>query len=62
LAEGKSEEDEKYILIQVQTRLQLGSIAAQNPALMLDWLAVAAKIILEAGTKTEKKYATNGFG
>lgn len=58
----KSEEDVKIALNSGANQITVGSIAAQNPALMLDWLAIygSEKIILGADCK-DRKIATNGW-
>ena len=58
----KSEEDVKIAFNSGAKQITVGSIAAQNPILMLDWLQKygSEKIILGADCK-DRKIATNGW-
>lgn len=58
----KSEEDVKIAFNSGAKQITVGSIAAKDPALMLDWLATYGieKIILGADCK-DRKIATNGW-
>lgn len=58
----KSQEDVEIAINSGANQITIGSIAAQNPALMLDWLATysSEKIILGADCKN-RKIATNGW-